>query len=254
MLKNVKENLVQVAKERCLISQKLTSNSNSSINSNTECIAELKKVRINNINNLIIATLNINSLVSKFDELKFARQGSFDILIINKTKLDSSFPVNQFCINVFSIPYRLDQNGYGVGIIIYVQEDVTRKMLTIEKIPDDIEALFIKINFRNSNWILCGLYHPPSVCDQYFFDNLDKALDVYFTHEKVLITRDFNDLNGGKCLDTFFYQHALKCLVSKLPIAGTQIIQFALISYWQTVLVAFSIQKLILQGYQIVTN
>ena len=117
---DIKENQVQVTKERCSISQKLISNSNSSSKSNTECITELKKVRINNIKNVIIATLNVNSLVSKFDELKVIGQGIFDILIINETKLDASFPVNQFFINGFSIPYRLDQNRNGGGIIINV--------------------------------------------------------------------------------------------------------------------------------------
>ena len=117
---DIKENQLEVTKERCSISQKLISNSNSSSKSNTECITELKKVRINNIKNVIIATLNVNSLVSKFDELKVIGQGIFDILIINETKLDASFPVNQFFINGFSTPYRLDQNRNGGGIIIYV--------------------------------------------------------------------------------------------------------------------------------------
>ena len=67
---DIKENLVQVAKERCLISQKLIFNPNSSSKWNTKCIREIKKVRINNINNVIIGTLNINSFVSKFDKLK----------------------------------------------------------------------------------------------------------------------------------------------------------------------------------------
>ena len=107
---DIKENQVQVTKERCSISQKLISNSNSSSKSNTECITELKKVRINNIKNVIIATLNVNSLVSKVDELKIIGQGIFDILIIKETKLDSFFPVNQLFINGFSTPYRLDRN------------------------------------------------------------------------------------------------------------------------------------------------
>ena len=60
--------------------------------------------------------------------------------------------------------------------------------------------------------MLCGLYHPPSQPDQYFFDNLDEALDVYSTYEKVLITGDFNDQEGEKYLDIFLYQHELKSL------------------------------------------
>ena len=98
--------------------------------------------------NVIIETLNVNSLVSKFDELKVIGRGIFDILIINETKLDASFLVNQFLINGFSTPYRLDRNQNGSGIITYVQEDITSKMLTKYKFPDDIEALFIEINFR----------------------------------------------------------------------------------------------------------
>ena len=62
---DIKENQVQVTKKRCSISQKLISNSNSSSKSNTECITELKKIRINNIKNVIIATLNASYLVSK---------------------------------------------------------------------------------------------------------------------------------------------------------------------------------------------
>ena len=72
--------------------------------------SEKSRVRINNINNVIIGTLNINSFVSKFDKLKVIWRGMFDILIINETKLDASFPVAQFYINGFSTPYRLDGN------------------------------------------------------------------------------------------------------------------------------------------------
>ena len=115
-------------------------------------------------------------------------QGIFDILIINETKLEASFPVNQFFINGFSTPYRLDRNRNGDGINIYVQEDITSKMLTkliiLNDNPDDTEALFVEINFRKCEWLLCGLYHPPSQSGQYVFDNSDKALDVYSTYEK----------------------------------------------------------------------
>ena len=108
------------------------------------------------------SNLNVDSLVSKFDERKVIGQGIFGILIINETKLDASFPVNQFLINRFSTPYRLDRNRNGGGIIIYAREDITSKILTKHKFPDDIEALFVEIDFRKCKWLLYGLYHPPS--------------------------------------------------------------------------------------------
>ena len=48
-------------------------------------------------------------------------------------------------------------------------------MVTKYKFPDDIEALFIGNDFRKWKWVLCD--HSPR-SNQYFFDNLDKALDV----------------------------------------------------------------------------
>ena len=62
------------------------------------------------------------------------------------------------------------------GIIIDGREDITSKMLTKHKFPDDTEALFIEINFRKCNWLLYGLYHLPS----------ESTYDVYSTYEKVL--------------------------------------------------------------------
>ena len=29
---------------------------------------------------------------------------------------------------------------------------------------------------RKLKWLLCGIYHPPSQRNDYFFNNLDKAL------------------------------------------------------------------------------
>ena len=87
-------------------------------------------------------------------------------MIINETELDASFPVNQFFINGFSTPYRFDRNRNGGDIIIYVREDITNKMLTKHKFPDDIEVFFIEIIFRKSKWVLCGLYYPLSQSDQ----------------------------------------------------------------------------------------
>ena len=97
----------------------------------------------------------------------------------------------------------MDRNQNGGGIVIYVREDMTSKMLTKHKFPYDTEALFVEIYFQKCKWLLCGLYHPPSQSDQYFYDNLDKALDVYSTYEKVLITGDFNGQEGEKCSDNF---------------------------------------------------
>ena len=64
-----------------------------------------------------------------------------------------------------------------------MREDIAIKMVTKHNFPDDTEALFVEINFRKCERLLCGKYHPSSQSDQYFFDNLDKALHVYSTYD-----------------------------------------------------------------------
>ena len=55
--------------------------------------------------------------------------GYFDVIILAETKLDDSFPKAQFCIDGFSIPYRLDRNKKGGGLMIYVRDDIPSKTL-----------------------------------------------------------------------------------------------------------------------------
>ena len=72
---------------------------------------DLKAPPLKNFNKLIIARLNINFLQNKFEFLISLIKDNIDVLMISETKLDQSFPTNQFMINGFSIPFRLDPNG-----------------------------------------------------------------------------------------------------------------------------------------------
>ena len=81
-------------------------------------ITLLDEIMTKNINRLIIGNLNINSLSSKFEQLKVSIQGKIDILIITETKLDDSFSVDQFAMNGYTKPYRFDRNRNGGGVTI----------------------------------------------------------------------------------------------------------------------------------------
>ena len=94
--------------------------------------------------------------------------------------------------------------------MIYVSEDIPIKLLTKHVLPSDIERIFLELNFRKCKWLLVGTYHPPSQNDHYFFENLDKAIDVYSHSKKVLLVGDFNAEILELCLDSFLCQHELK--------------------------------------------
>ena len=73
--------------------------------------------------------MNINSISTKFELLKVLICDYLDIFIIQETKLDSSFSTDQFLMNGYKKPYRLDRNRNGGGLIIYIREDIPSKEL-----------------------------------------------------------------------------------------------------------------------------
>ena len=78
---------------------------------------KLKSLRIANLNRVIIAQININSIRNKFDALVSGIRGNVDILMTSETKIDDSSPTRQFLINGYTAPHRLDRNSIGGGIL-----------------------------------------------------------------------------------------------------------------------------------------
>ena len=116
----------------------------------------LKDLKINNLNRIVCAHLDINSIRNKFEQLKSMIIGIVDILIITETKLDETFPHAQFFMGGFSKPYRLDRSGNGGGILIYIRENIQCKSLDISPISNQIEIE--SINLRNIKWLLGGTF------------------------------------------------------------------------------------------------
>ena len=174
----------------------------------------LSELRLKNVNKLIIGNLNINSIPGKFDQLKSVVQGKLDILVITETKLDSSFPKNQFLIDGFSQPFRRDRDRHGGGILIYVREDIPSKELLNHNFPDDIEGIFVELNLRKSKWLIFGSYHPPSQSDNYYFKHVGNALDFYCqNYERFLLIGDFNAEESESCLQQFLKEYESSNLV-----------------------------------------
>ena len=80
--------------------------------------------------------------------------------------------------------------------------------------PDDIEGLFIELNFRKAKWLLFETYRSQTQSDSYYFNNLDKAFDLYSHYYKKLLVGDFNT-EVSDVLSIFFYQHDLENLVKE---------------------------------------
>lgn len=142
----------------------------------------LREIRVKNVNRLIFGTLNINSLSSKFEQLIVVIDNHLDVLIIQETKLDPSFSIDQFIMKGYTKPYRLDRNRNGGGVVIYVREDIPSKELNKHNFTKNIEGLFVEINLRKTKLLLFGTYHSThpeyglNDCD--YFEQVGLALDV----------------------------------------------------------------------------
>ena len=79
--------------------------------------------------NPIIWYLNINSLRTKILSLKeILHKAPIDILCIEETKLDETFPDAQFMIENYQFPpFRRDRNNKGGGKMVFIRKELLNK-------------------------------------------------------------------------------------------------------------------------------
>ena len=131
--------------------------------------------REKNPNRLICAHLNINSVKNKFVLLSDVIKNTIDILMISETKLDSSFPNGQFQIHGYSEPYRLDKNGNGGGILVFIREDIPTKLIDSQMKK---KGFSIELNLERKKWLLCCCYNPKYSQILHHLKEIGKDLDV----------------------------------------------------------------------------
>ena len=176
----------------------------------------LSELRVANGNNVIIAHLNINSLQNKFEALKLIVQGNIDVLVISETKIDESFPLNQFLIEGFATPFRADRNSHGGGIIIYIREGIPCKELKRLNLPKDIEGIFIELNINKSKWFLMGGYNPSKDSISYFLNHIGKVMDANLSdYENIILIGDFNAVSSDIALREFCSMYNLKNIITE---------------------------------------
>ena len=151
----------------------------------------LKSLHCNNLNKLVFADLNINSIRNKFELLSEQVRGNVDVLMISETKIDDSFPIGNFLIHGFSPPYRLDRDSKGGGIMLYIREDIPSNLLATNKEP--IESLYVELNLQNEKYLINCSYNPHKTTIKNHLATLSNFLVLHSSkYKKMLILGDFN--------------------------------------------------------------
>ena len=147
-----------------------------SIDEIVNCKSTLKSIRGDNKHKLIVAHLNINSIRNKLDLLVEQFAGNIDVLMVSETKIDESFPVRNFLLPGFSVPYRSDRDSKGGGILLYIGE-YSIKPFNYKK--DPIEGFYVKLNLQKNKWFVNSSYNPHKIPIENHLLVLSDSLDVY---------------------------------------------------------------------------
>ena len=115
------------------------------VTSTREPFSVLTNLNLRNVNRILCAQININSIRNKFDQLKSMISGKIDILVITETKLNDLFPEAQFFLEGYTMPYRLDRSEHGGGIMIFVGEDIPSRSTDPSPITNVLRVFSLKL-------------------------------------------------------------------------------------------------------------
>ena len=135
----------------------------NNLNENTahSTFSEVNNYTLENPKNITLGHLSVNSLRNKFITIEELIKSKLDIFLVSETKIDHSFPNQQFSIDGYKT-YRRDRNSFGGGLLFYVNKNIPCRELTAEQTDSNFEAVFLKITLRTRKCLIIGLYKPPN--------------------------------------------------------------------------------------------
>ena len=145
-------------------------------------------------NNPLIGYININSLTEKVVSVREGLpKASIDILCVDKTKLDASFPDHQFKISGYQFPpIRRDRNSKGRRKIVFVREGfIVKQMKNIE--TENAETICLELVIAKKKWRILFAYRPPDTNKSTFFNEIYVTLNkILGKYDNILLLGDLN--------------------------------------------------------------
>jgi hypothetical protein len=146
-----------------------------------------------------IGHMNINSIRHKWEPVKEVLEHNiFDVMSIQETKLDDSFPKGQFSLHQYKV-YRKDYKSNQGGLMLIIRHDLPQvrrydlENVSINDINGRIEILAVETLIRKEKWILISIYKQPKVGINYINETIDKLMLMLAQNElNIVILGDFN--------------------------------------------------------------
>ena len=134
--------------------------------------------------------------------------------MISETKVDDTFPTEQFKIDGYMKPIRMNRARNGGGLMIFVRDDLPCHKLLSDKLPSNIECIFLEMRIRKSIWLIVAGYNPHKNNISYFLSHIGKQLDDYLPkYENLLLLGDWNSEVTEKGMKEFCEVYHLENLI-----------------------------------------
>ena len=133
--------------------------------------------------------MNINSSRNKFQCLKYIVGENIDISLISESKLNESFPDEQFFMNGFQLPFRVDRTDKGGGLLLYVKKDILCRVIPVNSTLK-IEVIVLEINLKKRKRLLLGIYNAHMYISLGSIG--EKLNELFLKYENIIILGDFN--------------------------------------------------------------
>ena len=167
---------------------------------NGNCIFDaIKNFYLNNEKQLKIGHCNINSVRNKFIPIREALQENvLDILSIQESKIDESFPNAQFEVENY-ILHRKDCKASEGGLMLYVRNDMPQfrrsdlESFSFNDSKGRIELLVIEMTIYKEKWLFVCLYKQPKVKLNLLIETVDRIMCCLATENyNIVLVGDFN--------------------------------------------------------------
>ena len=84
-----------------------------------------------------------------------------DIWLISETKLDQSFPNQQFQVHGYKMLQR-DRDKYVGGMLFHLHENIPSKLLQVNSTLDENEIILLELFTKGLKWLCISVYKAPS--------------------------------------------------------------------------------------------
>ena len=134
----------------------------------------------------------------------------FDVFLVSESKLDHTFPSNQFRINGYKI-FRLDSNRFGGGLILYINKNIHEHV----HLPN-FEVIAIEFYQNNQKWLLLGLYKLPKSENERLYSKFKLNISSFLkNYDNVTLIGDFNLSSDDVPLESFLQARNLTSLIKE---------------------------------------